>query len=171
MICSLKAYKGIWEFVELAHKNQHLNFKLVLNASEEELTTYFETHQIPPNLALIPTQSNTHSLYHWADILLNLSRPDQWIETFGLTVLEAMAYGLPTIVPPVGGVTELVVSNYNGERIDSRNTEELSDKLNKLLTDKAKYTRYSKAAIQKASLFVELNFVQHSIAIIKNIQS
>jgi len=33
------------------------------------------------------------------------------VETFGLTILEGMTYKLPAIVPPVGGVIELVEEN------------------------------------------------------------
>lgn len=169
MICSLKAYKGVWEFLSLANKNEHLNFTLVVNASVAEITLFFGQHYIPSNLTIIPTQTDTHAFYHSADVVLNLSRPDQWVETFGLTVLEAMAYGLPTIVPPVGGVIELVTQGYNGELIDSRNGDELSEKLNKLLSDRVLYESYSNAALQKSKLFVELNFVQHSVAIIKSL--
>lgn len=63
---------------------------------------------------------NTHPFYQEASIILNLSDVNLWVETFGLTILEGMAYQLPAIVPPVGGVIELVEENKNGFLIDSK---------------------------------------------------
>ena len=47
------------------------------------------------------------------------------VETFGMTILEAMPYGIPAIVPNVGGPLELVQHGYNGYCVDVRNLEEL----------------------------------------------
>ena len=48
-----------------------------------------------------------------------------WIETFGMTILEAMAYGIPVIAPPIGGPKELIRDGREGRLIDSRNIDEL----------------------------------------------
>ncbi len=114
MICSLKVYKGVDEFLELAKKNPSYIFKLVVNATEKVIQEYFKGREIPKQLIIYPTQTDTHPFYQEASVILNLSHPDLWVETFGLTILEGMRYGLPAIVAPVGGVTELVEDNKNG---------------------------------------------------------
>lgn len=139
MLCSLKAYKGVHEYVTLAERCKEYNFRLVLNSSQDDIDQYFEPERIPSNLKLFPRQNDVHPFYKWADVVLNLSRPDAWVETFGLTAIEAMAYGLPVIVPPVGGISELVQNAHNGYKVDSRNSFELHEKLNKILGDKKHY--------------------------------
>ena len=57
---------------------------------------------------------------------MNLSDPELCIETFGLTIIEGMAYGLPAIVPNVGGPTEIVLNGYNGYTIDVTNAAEIA---------------------------------------------
>jgi glycosyltransferase involved in cell wall biosynthesis len=86
----------------------------VVNATEKEIQEYFKGKEIPKQLIIYPTQTDTHPFYQEASVILNLSHPDLWVETFGLTILEGMRYGLPAIVAPVGGVTELVEDNKNG---------------------------------------------------------
>lgn len=139
MICSLKWYKGIFEFVELAQVLSFFQFRLVLNATKNEIDQTFREHKLPENLTIYPTQKDVHPHYQWADLVVNLSRPDGWVETFGLTVIEAMAYQLPVIVPPVGGIAELVEDGKNGFKVDSRNGAALSRKVMEVLQNKALY--------------------------------
>lgn len=168
MICSLKAYKGVNEFLQLAHLNQKYTFKLVVNASENEIINYFKMEVLPENLIIYPTQKDTHRFYKEASIVLNLSNPRVWIETFGLTILEAMAYGLPTIVPPVGGVVELVKEGKNGFLIDSKNIPLLSKKLNEVLQNTALYQKMSGKAIEYSRFFCEDYFENESTRILSN---
>jgi glycosyltransferase involved in cell wall biosynthesis len=168
MICSLKAYKGVNEFVKLAQINTNFIFKLVVNASQGEIDTYFKKEIIPYNLIIYPTQTNTHEFYKEASVVLNLSDTKLWVETFGLTILEAMAYGLPTIVPPVGGVIELVEDGKNGYLIDSRNIDLISKKLNELLKDSLLYHQMSTSALEYSKLFCEDYFENESIRVISN---
>jgi len=128
MICSLKAYKGVNEFLKLAQINPKFTFKLVVNANQNEIDEYFKNETLPSNLIIYPTQKDTHQFYQEASILLNLSDVNLWVETFGLTILEGMAYGLPAIVPPVGGVVELIEEAKNGYLIDSKNVALVSEK-------------------------------------------
>lgn len=153
MICSLKAYKGVNEFLKLAEMNPGYVFKLIVNASVTEIDNYFKNQRIPANLLIYPTQINTHQFYREAGIVLNLSDTKLWVETFGLTILEAMSYGLPTIVPPVGGVTELVDEGRNGFLIDSKNLSLLSDAICRVLEDKELYNEMSKLAKDKSRDF------------------
>ncbi|MEL1253532.1 glycosyltransferase family 4 protein [Flavobacterium sp. DGU38] len=153
MICSLKAYKGVDEFLKLAQTNSGYLFKLVVNASILEIEQYFNDVKIPKNLVVYPTQTNTHSFYKEASVVLNLSDPKLWVETFGLTILEAMAYGLPTIVPQVGGVTELVKEGKNGYLIESKKIDQISDKLNKLFENKELYRAMSSNAFEMSKQY------------------
>lgn len=165
MVCSLKEYKGVHEFVSLAKDNSHLNFRLVLNATQKEVSDFFEASNIE-NLQLFATQTNLHPHYQWADAILNLSRPDGWIETFGLTIIEGMAYGLPAIVPPVGGITELIESGENGFQVDSRERELLNKTLVNLFQNTTAYNDFSKAAYHKLASFTEAQFLHKSQSIL-----
>jgi glycosyltransferase involved in cell wall biosynthesis len=166
MISSLKIYKGVFEFIELAKLNSDFQFILVVNASQNEIDHFFSDTSIPANTKIYPTQTNTHSFYQWADIVLNLSQPDGWVETFGLTILEAMVYSLPTIVPPVGGITELVEDGENGYLVDSRNIDKLSEKLNQLLNNKQLYKKMQISAFTKTDMFREDNFINRNLSIL-----
>ena len=169
MVCSLKDYKGVQEFIMLAKTNSYFNFKLVLNASKQEIDTYFKETSIPKNCFVYPTQTNLHSFYKWASVILNLSRPNEWVETFGLTIIEGMAYGLPAIVPPVGGITELVNQNLNGFLVDATEANKLNHALNTLLTQKENYHVMRKNALKRVHNYSEDIFEKKSLEIVKSI--
>ncbi|WP_448723634.1 glycosyltransferase family 4 protein [Pseudomonas farris] len=156
MICSLKAYKGVMEFLALAQRSKddkHLSFTLVLNASLSEIDSFFASIDIPCNVAIYPRQTDLSGFYSRADLLLNLSRPDGWIETFGLTILEGMSHGLPVIVPPVGGPTELVRSDIEGYLISSYDIEELYSTVSRISLDPKKYKKLSDNALSRTRDF------------------
>jgi L-malate glycosyltransferase len=171
MVASLKLYKGVFEFVKLASMNPHFNFRLVVNASEIDIKHFFHNTLMPANLVVYPTQVDTHRFYRWADIVLNLSKPDAWVETFGLTILEGMAYGLPAIVPPVGGVVELVEENVNGFYVDSRDVFTLSEKLNSILNNPVLYLNMRQSAFSKLIQFEESVFIEKSMALLLSVTS
>ena len=166
MVSSLKAYKGVEEFIALSKLNPHLSFRLILSASENDAERFAKKAGNLLNVAVYGTTNNLHPHYQWADIVLNLSNTDRWVETFGLTVLEGMAYGLPAIVPPVGGVTELVENDVNGYCISSKQIEEISQKINFVLSDDNTYNRFSKAASIKVEKYRESTFYGKNISVL-----
>lgn len=168
MICSLKPYKGIEAFWTLAERNPDFIFKLVLNANTSEIDAYYKGRKQPENLLLYSTQENTHPFYQEASIIVNLSDTELWVETFGLTILEGMSYGLPAIVPPVGGVVELVEDGKNGYLIDSKNIELISEKLNELFCDKALYKKMSNNAQAISSHFSETTFKREAMRLLSS---
>ena len=153
MLCSLKKYKGVNEFVELSRSLPVYIFDLVLNATLEEIEDYFKGTTLPSNLNLYPRQSNVHPFFKQADLVLNLSHPEEWIETFGMTLLEAMQYGIPVIAPPCGGPTEIVFPDFNGYLIDQRNEIELSNQIETIANDKDLYRRLSNNSSQVVKRF------------------
>lgn len=132
MVCSLKTYKGIEQFLSLAKRfinDETVKFDLVLNASDSEIDSYFKGVGFSSNINIHSCQTDLHSFYSKASLVMNLSLVDQWVETFGLTLLEAMSYGIPVIAPPIGGPSELVDDGDTGFLISSYDIDLLEDKI------------------------------------------
>lgn len=153
MICSLKNYKGIPEYITLASRHPSLHFELVLNASMREVSEFFQKHTLPANLTLHPAQQNLDPFYRKAALVVNLTNPALCRETFGMTLLEGMSYGIPVIAPPVGGPAELVNDGENGLLIDARDSKKLDEALVKLTSSALLRSRFSAASRIKANQF------------------
>ncbi|ODA40301.1 glycosyltransferase [Desulfosporosinus sp. BG] len=77
--------------------------------------------------------------------------PSEWYENGPYSVMEAMSKGRPVIASNIGGLPELVEDGVTGYVFESKNANDLSDKMNKLLElDEETYIQMSKAAIEKA---------------------
>lgn len=157
MACSLKKYKGIDEFIKLAQiiDNKKIKFKLILNADEREIKKYFANSTIPNNITIKRRQINMEDHYLCSDIVLNLSRPNEWIETFGLTIIEAMSFGLVVIAPPVGGPAELITHGKNGFLISSSDIYEIKNIIFKLYFDKNLYNSIATCSFLRSLDFTE----------------
>ncbi|MFM9907795.1 MAG: glycosyltransferase family 4 protein [Chitinophagaceae bacterium] len=169
MLCSLKAYKGVFEFVACAEKLPMLQFCLVVNANSQSIESFFKNQTLPANLRIYPAQQDVHSFYRQAHLVMNLSRTEEWVETFGMTVLEAMYYQKPVIVPPVGGVTELVTNGVEGFQIDSKDIKKLCEKIQLLATSPSLYHQMSGMAYKKALQFSPSSFQKQIVFEIESI--
>jgi glycosyltransferase involved in cell wall biosynthesis len=126
---------------------------MVLNATKEDISNYFSEGNIPSNLTLFPTQKDLDPFYRRASLLLNLTNPQLCVETFGMTILEAMCYGIPVIAPPVGGPAEIVDSGKNGFTIDVREEANLDFAIEKLYADGNMLSSFSSKAKETSSRF------------------
>lgn len=161
MACSLRSYKGVDEFIKIASMcadKSDIQFTLILNASENEINTYFANFKVPENLRLLGRQSNLKDYYRSANLVLNLSKPDGWIETFGLTILEAMAFGIPVIVPSIGGPPELVRDGIDGYLMSSSDWDKIGDKIKYLSMNREVCKELSISARERAGEFSTLKF-------------
>lgn len=154
MVCSLKRYKGVDEYVELARRfdsfskdyESRVIFVLVLNADKLEVERYFKSEDKPSNLYIYTRQSDLSQFYREADLLLNLSRPDECVEAFGLTVIEAMSYGLPVMVPEKGGPAELVVNGREGLHVSCYDLAGIAGHIKRIYEDHGVYQSMSQNA-------------------------
>lgn len=155
MLASLKDYKGIPEFISLAKslEEKDIYFDLVINDKEENIKKYFSIRILSNNIKVYPKVDDPTPYYANADLVLNLSRPDQWIETFGLTLLEAMAFGIPVIAPPIGGPAEIIRNGQEGFLIDCRHIDMLSNQILKIYSDNNLYMTLSRNAQKRAKEF------------------
>ncbi|WP_366184851.1 glycosyltransferase family 4 protein [Flavobacterium ovatum] len=159
MVSSAREYKGIFEFCKLAILLDEYDFTLVCDASKQDILLLFHDYKTIRNLEIVETQTNLHPFYSKTDLIVNFSIPSLFIETFGLTILEGMTYGIPCIVPPVGGITELVQEGSNGYKVDSRETTELIRKIKLILNDELKYKKMSDASIYFSKNFSYDTFI------------
>ena len=153
MICSLRKFKGVFEFIKLSSMLPQYNFELVVSSSKEEVDLFKQNNSLGSNIRIFEKQSNLHPFYQRARLLLNLSDQNLWVETFGLTILEAMTYGIPSIVPKVGGPIELVSDNYNGYLVSSGELLILKNKINMLMKEEKLYQIFSNNAILRSKKF------------------
>lgn len=152
MISSLQKAKGVFTYIDVARKMPEYKFILILSADIDSIKRFFNC-EIPPNIQLIPSQNDIHPFLRMSGLMMNLSIPSLWIETFGMTILEAMAYGIPSIVPNVGGPTELVKDGYNGFCIDVSDVDQIVHYVNKALEEN-EYRRLAQNSLERLKLFV-----------------
>lgn len=156
MLASARDYKGIPEFLELARRlldRSEISFRLVLNADRQEVEQYLSATQIPRNLVVLPRSDRPDEFYRQAGLVVNLSRVDQWIETFGLTLVEAMSFGIPVIAPPIGGPLEIVTDGQEGYLVDSRDIDTLEQKVRFLAGAPHVLMEMSERARQRANKY------------------
>ena len=169
MLASLKAYKGIDEFIDLSKgmaDYDEITFTLVLNADLHEVKGFIKKFRDLANVNIYPRTNDPSNFYECADLVINLSRIDQQIETFGLTVVEAMTFGIPVIVPPIGGPAEIIKDGCEGFCIDSRDIKSLHKAVLSLFTNPLKAMEMSGAALKCAQKFTFTEYSQKITAII-----
>jgi len=155
MIASLRRFKGIYEFAKLAEQLQQYRFELILASDENETEEYRKEVGERSNLSIYACQTDLHPFYQRAKLLLQLSHPEACVETFGLTILEAMAYGIPAIVPDIGGPIELIENGKNGYCVNPHDINDVTLRIRKLMEDNLLYKSFSQNALRKAKRFRE----------------
>lgn len=156
MLASPRDFKGVPELLALAARLCHrddIAVSLVLNGERVEIDAYLRRRELPDNVTVHGRTSDPAPHYESASLVLNLSRVDAWVETFGLTLAEAMAFGVPVIAPPVGGPSELVRDGVDGLLVDSRDVSELERAVLQLAYDPDRCREMSAAARVRAQSF------------------
>lgn len=118
------------------------------------------------NLQIISRQNDVTPFYNEAPIVLNLSDKQRFVETFGLTALEAMSAGLPVIVPTEGGIAEMVEDGANGYKIDVQDLDRINCMIEEIFQDKDHYIRMANEANQVSLGFKESVMIEKILTIL-----
>jgi len=90
-------------------------------------------------------------------------------EGLPVSILEAMAYGLPVISTPIGGIPEVVREGINGFLVEPGNTQEIADRIGKMVNSRELAAEMGKASLQTVkpfmadSVFPELDTIYASL--------
>lgn len=84
--------------------------------------------------------------YHGCDIFVSCSD----YESFGLTLVEAMAAGMPVVATAVGGVVDIVDDGRTGALVARDSASELASAVRALVDDPSRRERLGRAAVERA---------------------
>jgi L-malate glycosyltransferase len=169
MASSLKIYKGIYQFIELARTMPEYKFILICSAGKTEIKNFFSNKTLPLNFHIITQQKNIDNIYRNASIVMNLTLPDQCVETFGMTLIEGFNYACPAIAPNIGGPSEIVINNLNGKLVNPADTKSVKECINSIMNSESSYKIYSENANLSAKKYLYENFITNIYCIINKI--
>lgn len=122
-------------FANLSKKHEHLKLLIVGKGSQEErLKELCKTLEISDKVIFtgrIP-HNEVSNYYNMLNTLVNVSE----YESFGVSVVEAMACETPVIVSNVGGLQEVVKDDSVGLKVSAGSISELEDALERLINNK-----------------------------------
>lgn len=152
----LVSYKGlplllrVWRDIE--DKYNHVRLLLVgsggldIHDCEAELKAYVSANGLQDSVCFVGSVDRVHEYLQASDIFVFPTEN----EAFGISLIEAMACGLPVISTPVGGVKDILQHGHNGLVVEVGESQQLSEALDALITDTALSARLAQAARQTA---------------------
>jgi glycosyltransferase involved in cell wall biosynthesis len=139
MLASYDVYKG-YEFLMDAFKIVLLEFPDIkikiygygLPKKKETIREIVSRLELQSSVSLNDFSSDVVKLYAHAKILVV---PSQSFESFGLTIIEAMAHGVPVVATEVGGIPEVLYKSYAGFMCSKDDPVSFANAIKKLLRD------------------------------------
>jgi len=74
-------------------------------------------------------------------------------EPFGIVCIEAMASGLPVIIPNSGGIKDIITNNIEGYIYSSLNPDDMAAKMLKIVSEEKNYSNMKMAALTNVRKF------------------
>ncbi len=150
----LVSYKGlplllrVWQEIQRKHDDARLllvgSGGLDIHNCEAELKEYVNANGLSENVRFMGSVRNVHEYLQASDIFVFPTEN----EAFGISLIEAMACGLPVISTSVGGVRDILEHRKNGLVVEVNHFQQLYDALDTLMTDTALSTCLGQAARQ-----------------------
>ena len=138
--CRLVGWKGIYYAIkavaELIGKGYSLKYLIAGDGEERgKLEALAKESNISDNVVFLGRMQNSELplYYSLADIAVFPSVAD---ETFGISIAEAMACGVPVVSTRVGGIPEVVIEG-TGLLVPPRDGHSLAEAIESLLKDRA----------------------------------
>ena len=124
----------------LADKRFDFGLKLVGGGQDYSmLKQRIETLGLQKNVSLCGNVDNVEDYLHESDVYVHSSLS----EALGLTIIEAMAAGLPVVTLDGHGNRDLIVQGKNGYMLCEQNAEQFVDRILEIWNDKQKYSQMS----------------------------
>ena len=142
-----------WRAVAARHRHAKLALLGTGEGSHDPcdaaLTAFLDEHGLRESCLLPGNSDAPQAWLGAADLFVFPS----FYEGFGLSLVEAMACGLPVVTTPVGVAPDLVVSGVNGSLVPVGDATALADALTALLGEPASWQRLGAAAREAVGRF------------------
>ena len=124
----------------LTDKGVIFDLKLVGGGQDYKMLKQdIETLGLQENVSLCGNVDNVEDYLHESDIYVHSSLS----EALGLTIIEAMAAGLPVVTLDGRGNRDLIVQGKNGYMVYEQKAEQFADRILEIWNDKQKYSQMS----------------------------
>jgi glycosyltransferase involved in cell wall biosynthesis len=152
----LVSYKGlplllrVWEEVQRLHSQTILllvgSGGLDVHNCEDELKEFVQAKGLQHRVRFTGDVHNVHEYLQASDIFVFPTEK----EAFGISLIEAMACGLPVIATPTGGIKDILTDGQNGLLVEAGSFQQLYGAINRLLTDTSLAGALGRAALLTA---------------------
>lgn len=138
----------VWQKI----KNKHDNYQLLIvgggskdiHDCESELKQFVKSNSLDNSVMFTGNVTSVHEYLQASDIFVFPTKN----EAFGISLIEAMACGLPVIATPVGGIKDIVHNGQNGLIVDVDNFEQLYNAIEKLASNDSLSAYLGNAALR-----------------------
>jgi len=139
-------------------KGQKINFELSFLGDGAELNKVKELAKANSlnEITFLNLVNNPEEELKKAHIFVHSARK----EAFGLSLIEAMAAGLPVITTDGGGNRDIMTDNDNGFMIKSRDAELFANQVIQLINSPSDYERISENCVKYAAQYDVNNYVK-----------
>ncbi|UAB86183.1 glycosyltransferase family 4 protein [Zunongwangia sp. SCSIO 43204] len=117
--------------------------------SYEQCKKYVEEHNLPVHFTGKLEKQDWHQLSEQCDLFINTAR----IDNTPVSIVEAMALGLPVLSSNVGGIPYLIIDQEDGVLYNNADLEDLIAKTKDLLENSVKISNISLRARKKIEGF------------------
>ena len=152
----LVSYKGlplllrVWDQLQQVHSQALLvlvgSGGLDAHNCEAELREFVQRRGLGDSVRFTGGVHNVHQYLQASDIFVFPTEK----EAFGISLIEAMACGLPVIATPTGGIRDILSHERDGLLIEAGSFQGLYDAIQRLLTDRRLADGLGRAALLTA---------------------
>ena len=154
----LEVYKGLFNLLDalVILKSEGFKFQCTIvgnGTQKDSLVKKIKNLGLLDNVALKDATNCPEEYYKKNNIFVY---PSICEEVFGISLVEAMAYGLVVITNKVGGTVEVLENGVSGLLADDKTSEGLASaikKANEIIREKTSYDKFTSAARKKAREF------------------
>lgn len=154
----IKDYPLLIEIAKAMVKvNDQVIFKLAGDGPEKSrLCHMVQRYGLEKQFEFLGQLEDMEAFYNTLDVYLNTSLH----EGIPMTILEAMARGIPVVAPDVGGIREIIQDGADGFMVKERDASNFAEKCLYLCREKKVYRKMSICAVKK----IEEKFTMHHMA-------
>jgi glycosyltransferase involved in cell wall biosynthesis len=146
-LCQVKGYRFMIEIAKaVKEETKHIKFHLAGEGPERaKLQALIQQYSLNETFVLQGHLDDMLPFYRSLDLYLNTSVH----EGIPMSILEAMAHGLPVVAPNVGGISEIINNGEDGYLIEKRDPKAFAEKCFLLYKNKQLRQRMAQAAREK----------------------